>query len=97
MMGFGFVVARFGVFLQSLSTSNSAGDSVDFSHWAGIALVGLGSAVTFASAWRYFKFTSGISRKAGHFIWARYFGVTVALALGGIGTLMVVYLARTGY
>jgi putative membrane protein len=55
MMGFGFVVARFGLFLRELSAvnlarpANQTGISTNF----GIALVALGVIVNAASAVRY--------------------------------------------
>ena len=55
MMGFGFVVARFGLFLRELSAANigSPSNQTGLSTRFGIALVLLGVIVNAASAIRY--------------------------------------------
>jgi putative membrane protein len=97
MMGFGFVVARFGVFLRNLSDLGSPQESFAFAHWMGVALVGLGSVVTSATAWQHFKFARSISHGVRDGMPNRYFGVVVAIVLSGIGFLLVAYLSRSGH
>src|SRR3954471_18474025 len=52
MMGFGFVVARFGLFLREIASTQKvpAKNSVHLSVWLGTVLVGLGVIVFLAAA-----------------------------------------------
>jgi len=54
-MGFGFVVARFGLFLQQLQIAQhaSSAQSYGLSLWFGTALVAAGVAVNLFSGWHY--------------------------------------------
>jgi putative membrane protein len=93
LMGFGFVVARFGVFLRELSatvpsfTTRSTGLSV----WIGAVLVALGVLVNLAAAlqhvWR-------LRRLAGGRLFQPrpIFGVAVSIVLAAIGIAMTAYL-----
>ena len=93
LMGFGFVVARFGVFLRELSatvpsfTTRSTGLSV----WIGAVLVALGVLVNLAAAaqhvWRLHRL------EGGRLFQPRpIFGVTVSIVLAAIGIAMTAYL-----
>ncbi len=55
LMGFGFVVARFGIFLQQIMLDRGLepARSSGFSVVLGVCLVAIGVAVFLASAWRY--------------------------------------------
>jgi putative membrane protein len=54
LMGFGFVVARFGIFLREVRAASSpANQSTSVSLWAGTALVCIGVIVDVASSIRY--------------------------------------------
>ena len=93
LMGFGFVVARFGVFLRELSTTMPAfaTRSTCLSVWIGAVLVALGVVVNLAAAaqhvWRLRRLTGG------HLFQPRpHFGVAVSIVLAAIGIAMTVYL-----
>lgn len=55
MMGFGFVVARFGLFLREMAASHSLPSSAThgLSLWVGVALVSLGVATLVVAPFRY--------------------------------------------
>jgi putative membrane protein len=57
LMGFGFVVARFGLFLQELELTQHAPSlqSYGLSLWFGTALIAAGVAVNLFSAWRHLR------------------------------------------
>lgn len=52
MMGFGFVVARFGLFLREMAAAHpeAAAHSTGFSLWLGVALIALGGVVNVLAA-----------------------------------------------
>src|ERR1700723_1785493 len=55
LMGFGFVVARFGLFLQELQASQRFPSLQPYglSLWFGVALIAMGVAMNLFSAWRH--------------------------------------------
>jgi putative membrane protein len=93
LMGFGFVVARFGVFLRELSATVPAfaTRSTGLSVWIGAVLVALGVLVNLAAAgqhvWRLRRLASGRLFEPG-----TVFGVTVSIVLAAIGIAMTAYL-----
>ena len=95
VIGLGFVVARFGLFLQLI-----AGDHPHLilhvgSAWIGVSLVVLGSLSIVIGAWKHVQFcrTLGPTERAPRF-WAGtavWFAVLVAV----LGGLLALYVART--
>src|SRR5438309_3246768 len=57
LMGFGFVVARFGIFGDQLHLPQqfSAAQPHEFSPWFGAALIATGVLVNLFSAWRFMR------------------------------------------
>jgi putative membrane protein len=53
LMGFGFVVERFGLFLQTITHESSSGSQRTFSLWLGVLLLVLGAIVALISAWHF--------------------------------------------
>ena len=94
LMGFGFVVARFGLFLlQSAAASHTpAVKSYGFSIWVGTAMVLLGVFVNLTSALRHIRIISGLNR--GDDVTGRpsYIAVGVAMMLVMVGLAMVAFL-----
>lgn len=90
MMGFGFVVARFGLFLREIAATvhSSESSSAGLSLWIGTALVLLGVAVNLIAALQHFQFLRRIERgdpyRAPH--WSLGIIVAVLLAVLGLGT-----------
>jgi putative membrane protein len=96
LMGFGFVVARFGLFLREMAASGAAPPhpSPGFSLPAGILLIVIGVLVHLVSAVRHSRTIAALDR--GEFRAA--FDPRVAYGLGAllalVGLVMAVYLAR---
>ena len=94
MMGFGFLVARFSLFLREMALMRSPGDEPrpGLSLWIGTGLVLLGVIVNFMAAWQQIRierqlFPTTPTR------WPRaWLAVAVAIALGMIGLAMGGYL-----
>jgi putative membrane protein len=93
LMGFGFVVARFGVFLHELGTPLATGtpQRSGISVWIGAGLVAVGVAVNVAAAAQHTRRLRSLGR-GELFIPGPVFGVTVSLVLATIGFGMAVYL-----
>jgi putative membrane protein len=94
MMGFGFVVARFGVFLHELAPNPPTNDrpSGEFSLWLGTALVALGVLATVLAAWEHVRFRRRLDRGEPYRPERWSLGVLAAVILAGCGAVMTVYL-----
>ncbi|HWR54126.1 MAG TPA: DUF202 domain-containing protein [Bryobacteraceae bacterium] len=92
LMGFGFVVARFGLFLREVNVVvASAAVAPGLSVWFGTALVLLGVAVNAGGAWRYMRIARRIERgEAAHPV--SHLGIALAAALAVMGIAMAAYL-----
>jgi uncharacterized protein (DUF302 family)/uncharacterized membrane protein YidH (DUF202 family) len=94
LMGFGFVVARFGLFLQQLAAMEHTGTEKSFglSLWFGTALIAAGVLVNLSSAVRHVRMVRELDR--GNDASVRSVGQAVATAvfLGLVGIAMAVYL-----
>jgi putative membrane protein len=64
LMGFGFVVARFGLFLEQLQIMGRAATerSHGLSLWLGTALIAAGAIVNVAAAWRHLRSVHELDR-----------------------------------
>lgn len=94
LMGIGFAVSRFGLFLRQLSATESRlpGHTTGFSVWSGVALVGLGVIVNISSVVRHFQLVHELS--SGTWIPGQVSknAVILALILAAAGIGMGVYL-----
>ncbi len=94
MMGFGFVVARFGLFLHELAEARAAPapPSSGPSLWIGGGLVVLGVLVNVAAAVGHVRLLGRLERGEPYrpSVWS--LGVAVTLLLAGIGVVMTAYL-----
>lgn len=96
LMGFGFVVARFGLFLQQLQFIQHAPTrSYGLSLWFGTALIVLGVIVNLLSAWHHLRLVRQM--ETGGPIPARPStqAVFLALLLALVGVAMAIYLVST--
>ncbi len=98
LMGFGFVVARFGLLLHELAATRPATEPVaappGLSLWIGALLVSLGVVVHLVSAAEHLRRNRRLAR--GEIVLpGPTFGVTVALVLAAIGMAMAASLLRT--
>lgn len=98
LMGFGFVVARFGLFLREWSAAQNLDQHSGhgMSLWLGIALVGLGVILNLAALVRYRSYlkqlAQGIVPEAKPSL-----ETAVAVTLAVIGVAATIYLVFTAY
>jgi uncharacterized protein (DUF302 family)/uncharacterized membrane protein YidH (DUF202 family) len=94
LMGFGFVVARFGLFLQELQTVQKiiSTQSYGLSLWFGTALIAVGVVVNLFAGWQHRRLVRDLDR--GGVVRPRPAGPAVALALflALVGLAMTIYL-----
>ncbi len=94
LMGFGFVVARFGLFLQELQVvqHTQSAQSFGFSLWFGTALIAVGVIMNVFAGWRHAKLVRELDRgdtaRAGSLRQA----VAIAFFLALVGLAMAIYL-----
>src|SRR5437764_323585 len=96
LMGFGFVVARFGLFLREVASVRDG--RVHSSGWSlaiGTALVLLGVGVTAIAAWEHRRFNQRLDRQEPFTAPRRSLGLAVAVILVVIGLGMAAYLMLT--
>jgi putative membrane protein len=94
MMGFGFVVARFGLFLHELAAARGvqADPSPGRSLWIGAALIALGVVVNVLAAVQHVRLLSRLRRGELYRPSAWSLGVVVTGILAALGVAMTVYL-----
>jgi uncharacterized protein (DUF302 family)/uncharacterized membrane protein YidH (DUF202 family) len=94
LMGFGFVVARFGLFLQQLQVieHTPSGASYGLSLWFGTALMVLGVLVQLLSAWHHLRLIRELQRGEAVPIRPSIQAVLIALFLALLGLAMASYL-----
>jgi uncharacterized protein (DUF302 family)/uncharacterized membrane protein YidH (DUF202 family) len=94
LMGFGFVVARFGLFLQQLRLIDHVPSvpSYGVSLWFGTALIAVGVAVNLSSAWRHVRLVRELDQGEPECSRSLTPAVATALFLALVGLAMAVYL-----
>ena len=98
IMGFGFVVARFGLFLTLLAAQRMPSTAPDaspshLSNGIGIALVLLGAVSMIFAAIQHRQFVSSLPAVDIPPMHNRAFPVALAFILGSLGLLLALYLA----
>jgi putative membrane protein len=95
LMGFGFVLARFGVFLRQFQ--NLSGTKVHepsgFSVWFGVALVVIGVLVNVASIGSHIRLVRQLKSDPQLAVGVSKLGIVVATLLAAVGLATAVYLA----
>lgn len=88
LMGFGFVVERFGLFLRMVSNQPLSPSQRGFSLWLGVALLLIGACVSVVSALQFRIVLRGLGEKEiprGYWtnlgVWLNFILALVALAL----------------
>src|SRR3954465_2327258 len=100
LMGFGFVVARFGLFLRELAAARGetkpSAQTPGYSLWFGVALVAVGVLVNIFAAWDHRRIVRGL--RAGDIEATKdsRMGVVLAVLLAAIGAAMTAYLVLVG-
>jgi uncharacterized protein (DUF302 family)/uncharacterized membrane protein YidH (DUF202 family) len=94
LMGFGFVVARFGLFLQQLRLIDHApsGASYGVSLWFGTALIVVGVVVNITSVWQHVRLVRELDRGDANCSRSLSQAVATALFLALVGLAMAIYL-----
>lgn len=95
LMGFGFVVARFGLFLRELAAArvpepNAARSSLSL--WIGTALVLLGVWVNLATAVQHMRFRRRFERGEPFTTPKGVLGISLSLLLAALGLGITLYL-----
>ena len=98
LMGFGFVVARFGLFLRELQIVQRTipGGSSGLSLWFGTGLIALGIFVSLSSSWQHARRVRAMSRGQANFGTPSKMAIAVAILLALLGTAMAAYLLSMG-
>ena len=94
LMGFGFVVARFGLFLKQLELIQHAQSkpSYGLSLWFGTALIAVGVLVNVFSSWHHLRLVRELERGGTVPTRPSTQAVLIALFLALIGLAMAIYL-----
>jgi putative membrane protein len=94
MMGFGFVVARFGLFLEELrfAQNTAATPHYGLSLWFGTALIAVGVGVNAIAGFRHLRLIHALDRGDTSHSQATAQAVTVAFLVALVGLAMAIYL-----
>ena len=94
LMGFGFVVARFGLFLQEFEAlqHTSFKQPPGLSIWFGTALIAAGVIVNVFAGWQHARLIRTLNQGGPYDSRASLRPVVVAVFLALVGTAMAVYL-----
>jgi len=94
LMGFGFVVARFGLFLQQLEILQRApsAPSYGLSMWFGTALIAAGVIVNLFAGWHHLRLVRELDRGEASRSHPATLAVAIAFFLALVGLAMAIYL-----
>jgi putative membrane protein len=94
LMGFGFVVARFGLFLQQVRIVEPGFQSRSYglSIWFGTALIAIGVIVDLFASWHHVQLVRQLNRGESGFTQPSRGAIALALFLALIGVGMAIYL-----
>jgi putative membrane protein len=100
LMGFGFVVARFGLFLREIAAAGQVAvhqRSTGWSLWIGTGLIILGVAVSMAASFEYYRFVRLFEQGRPYTPRTALLAVSVAFILAILGIVMAVYLVAISF
>ena len=100
LMGFGFVVARFGLFLREIAAAGQVmahQHSTRWSLWIGTALIGLGVAVSLVASFEYYRFVALSKQGRAYTPRTALLAVGVGVILALLGIVMAMYLILLSY
>jgi len=97
LMGMGFVVARFGLFLTVIAATRTAPGEIPHTHWQsavlGIALVVLGAVAIFASLYNHRQFVRSLPADDVPKQPLPWLTSLLSMAIAIVGLFMAAYLA----
>jgi len=98
LMGFGFVVARFGLFLKALQLGNSNLQTQPYgpSFWFGTALILLGMVVNLVSTRSHIRIVRELNRGGTEYNRPSSLGIAVAMTLAVLALAIAIYLVLVG-
>lgn len=99
LMGFGFVVARFGVFLREIEAARQATplqSPTGLSLWIGTALILLGVIVNLLVSAEHLRLMRHVQSEPPYGVRSWLLGVGVAFFLAILGIVMALYLVLLG-
>lgn len=98
LMGFGFVVARFGLFLRAMQIGqpNLVAQSYGISFWFGTTLIILGVMVNIVSARHHIRLVRDLNQGGSAFNRPSSLAIIVAVILAVVGLAMAIYLISVG-
>jgi putative membrane protein len=98
LMGFGFVVARFGLFLRAMRIGqpNLPAQAYGLSFWFGTTLIILGVIVNILSAWHHLRLVRDLNQGGSAFNRPSWLAIIVAVILAVVGLAMAIYLISVG-
>jgi len=91
LMGFGFVVERFGLFLQMVLHESAGGSQRTFSHGLGVALLLLGAIVALISARQFRQVTKALAPAVVPPGYWTNVGVALNLAIALIASMLAAH------
>ncbi|MDQ6675996.1 MAG: DUF202 domain-containing protein [Acidobacteriota bacterium] len=98
MMGFGFVVARFGLFLRQIQAvqGGAPDQNLRLSLWFGVALVLMGVMVNVISTIHHLRIFGQLGRGELNIDHPSLLGVAASLTLAGVGIAVAAFLLIRG-
>jgi len=98
LMGFGFVVARFGLFLRAIQIGEPGltPQTSGFSLWFGTGLIILGVIVNIFSVWHHVRLVRDLKQGGSSFNRPPLLAIIVALTLAAVGLAMAINLISVG-
>ena len=93
LMGFGFVVARFGLFLREIAAAQGGPPpAAGLSRWFGVGLIALGVLLTASALATHIATVRRLNRGEPFVGRPTWLGVSIAGLLAIVGVLMTIYL-----
>lgn len=96
LMGFGFVVERFGLFLRMVSNQALSASQRGFSLWLGVALLAIGAFVAVVSALQFRAVLRGLGEKEIPRGYWTSLGVWLNFLLAGVALALAVHFVTSG-
>jgi len=96
LMGFGFIVARFGVFLREMAVIRGEPLPAEYSRWFGISLVTLGVALMAGAIAEHFATVRRLRRGEPIATWPSWLALIAGSLVLMLGAAMAVYLFVEG-